>query len=355
MQKTWLQEGLRNKFFKLPKPRHLRETHFCEDDPLLGVTKAMLLQQVAAGKYVLSELPPLVSLPWFGVPKPNLTVRPIIDARYVNKYMISPKFSLPPMPKLVRNVLSCYKFARKYDITNGFDHLPRHKDSQTYFGIKIDGKLYTSTCILMDETCAPWAFQIWLHDMYKSFLREEGLSFTPIRSNTLTLHLLQELRAKKALLPSKLWQQAVGFLGWARCASPCILVLLAPAIELCQVWHPHVLSELLPYDELLDFFSKNDPIPWSRTTAKPTIITDATFACGGTISAAGATMLPVPIKFRSSIFLAKLWMASSTLIMHTRRNDCGKQLGKVWATCIGWNAAVDVELVAVLGKAGTGH
>lgn len=185
MQKTWLQEGLRNRFFKLPKPRHLRETHFCEDDPLLGVTKAMLLQQVAAGKYVLSELPPLISLPWFGVPKPNLTVRPIIDARYVNKYMISPKFSLPPMPKLVRNVLSCYKFARKYDITNGFDHLPRHKDSQTYFGIKIDGKLYTSTCILMDETCAPWAFQIWLHDMYKSFLREEGLSFTPIRSNTL--------------------------------------------------------------------------------------------------------------------------------------------------------------------------
>ncbi|KAF9300809.1 hypothetical protein BGZ74_007457 [Mortierella antarctica] len=39
------------------------------------------------------------------------------------------------------------------------------KDFQTYFGVKIDGKLYTSTCILMDETCAPWAVQIWLHDM----------------------------------------------------------------------------------------------------------------------------------------------------------------------------------------------
>ncbi|KAG0038537.1 hypothetical protein BGZ89_008040, partial [Linnemannia elongata] len=96
----------------------LRESHFRPEDPLYEPTKATLLAQVAAGKYELCETPPLVSMPWFGVPKPDGT---------------------------------------------------------------IEGKYYKSTRISMGETCAPWAFQVWLHDMFKSFLRESEFTFEPIK------------------------------------------------------------------------------------------------------------------------------------------------------------------------------
>ncbi|KAF9322131.1 hypothetical protein BG006_002475, partial [Podila minutissima] len=57
-------------------------------------------------------------------PKPDLTICPIVDAHYVNKYMKAPKFSLPPMPELMRNVSYWYKFALK--------HLPNQMDLQQH-------------------------------------------------------------------------------------------------------------------------------------------------------------------------------------------------------------------------------
>ncbi|KAG0009700.1 hypothetical protein BGZ81_003230 [Podila clonocystis] len=106
MQKLWLTEGFKNKFHKLPKPRICHETHLPQSDELYEPTKAALRQQIAAGKYIECQEPPKVSLPWFGVPKPDGSVRPIIDCRYVNKYMKAPKsrchqcpaysLSLPP-------------------------------------------------------------------------------------------------------------------------------------------------------------------------------------------------------------------------------------------------------------------
>lgn len=390
MQSLWITEGLKAKFFTLPKPRLLRESHFRKDDPLFEPTKATLLAQVAAGKYELCETPPLVSMPWFGVPKPDGTVRPIHDCRYVNGFMKAPKISLPGMPKLMRNVPSSYKWALHYDISSGFDHIPRHPDSQTYFGISIDGKYYKSTRISMGETCAPWAFQIWLHDMFKSFLRETAVTFIPIKKQHIddllflftskaqarvfrdkwhcwaaehglrlniaksvteptqvikhigfeldlrtkqcrltktrqaeVVELLLQLASYNAALPTQVWQRAVGLLGWARCSSPLVLALLSPAIDLINNPRPHVASQLLNYAELLSYFQTNNPICWSTSSSPTSVIaTDATFARAGLISAAGCASVPIPLAYRSTIFLAELWAACSALLTHTRKNDC---------------------------------
>jgi hypothetical protein len=390
MQRMWATEGLRAKFHKVPKPRLLRESHFRPDDPLYQPTKETLLAQVAAGKYTECSQPPLVCMPWFGVPKPDGTVRPIHDCRYVNKYMKAPKISLPGMPKLMKGVPSRYKWALHYDISSGFDHIPRHADSQTYFGLQIDGKYYVSTRIAMGETCAPWAFQVWLHDMFKSFLRESALTFVPIKKQHIddllflftssaqarafrdkwhswaadhglllnlrkstteptqvvkhigfeldlrtkqcrltktrqkeVVELLQQFQSYTGPLPTLVWQKFVGLLGWARCASPYVLGLLSPAIDLINHPRLHVASTVVNYTELLSFFVANDPICWS-TSSKPTavIVTDATFARAGLISAAGCASVPVPVQYRSTIFLAELWAACSALLTHTRKNDC---------------------------------
>ncbi|KAG0259759.1 hypothetical protein BGZ95_004593, partial [Linnemannia exigua] len=79
MQRLWTTEGVRAKFFVPPKSRLLRETHFKPEDPLYQAMKDTLLAQVAAGKYVRCETPPIVAMPWFGVAKPDGTVRPIHD------------------------------------------------------------------------------------------------------------------------------------------------------------------------------------------------------------------------------------------------------------------------------------
>jgi hypothetical protein len=180
MQRTWLQEGLRNKFHFQPKPKLFRSSHLQQSDPLYHATKATLLQQVAAGKYEPCDAP-LVSLPWFGVAKPDRTVRPIIDCRYINRFMKAPKISLPPLPRLMQHVPRKFTTALHYDISNGFDHIPRHPDSRPYFCINIDGQYYQSTRIMMGETCAPWAFQVWLNDMYNSFLKEHQFTFPVIK------------------------------------------------------------------------------------------------------------------------------------------------------------------------------
>ncbi|KAF9199772.1 hypothetical protein BGZ59_003699, partial [Podila verticillata] len=95
--------------------------------------------------------------------------------------MKAPKISLPPMPRLMAQVNPKYKYALHYDISNGFDHIPRHPDSQPYFAIQVDGEFYQSSRIMMGETCAPWAFQIWLNDMFNAFIQETGLTFKTVK------------------------------------------------------------------------------------------------------------------------------------------------------------------------------
>lgn len=180
MQHLWMTEGLKNKFISPPKPRILRETHFREGDPLYAATKATIQLHISHGLFVEYEDPSIV-MPWFGVTKPNHEVRPIIDCRYVNQFQNPPKFSLPPVNKLFQNLPRSYKHALHYDIKNGFYHIPRHPDSYKYFCIQVDGKYYASTRIMMGETCAPWAFQIWLNAMFKSFLQEMQFTFTPVK------------------------------------------------------------------------------------------------------------------------------------------------------------------------------
>jgi len=176
-----MNEGIRAKFHGPPKPRLQRETHFRTSDPLFIATKRTLLLQIASGKYVPCAQP-IVSLPWFGVAKPNNDARPIIDCRYINRYMKAPKFSLRPLPRLnMADVPRKYRYGLKYDISNGFDHLPKHPDSAPYFCIQVDGKFYSPTRILMGETCAPWAFQLLLHDLFKSFLRQAQLTYVPLK------------------------------------------------------------------------------------------------------------------------------------------------------------------------------
>jgi len=388
MQSLWITEGLKAKFHSVPKPRLLRETHFGPDDPLLEPTKATLLAQIAAGKYIECDTPPEVCMPYFGVPKPDGTIRPIHDCRYVNKSMKAPKISLPGMPNLMEGVPSRYRWALHYDISSGFDHIPRHPDSYKYFGIRVDGKYYVSTRIAMGETCAPWAFQIWLHDMFKSFLRETELTFVPIKKQhiddllflftssaqarafrdkwhvwaaehglrlnlkkstveptqvikhigfeldlrsklcrlTASRHkevtrLLCKLRDYHGPLPILVWQRVVGLLNWSRCSHPLILGLLSPAIDLINQPRDHVSSSVLAYDELLSHFAPNTPVSWAnRSRPSQVIVTDATFGRAGIISDAGIASVPVPIKYRSTIYLAELWAASSALLTHTRRN-----------------------------------
>ncbi|KAF9914625.1 hypothetical protein FBU30_002437, partial [Linnemannia zychae] len=97
--------------------------------------------------------------------------------------------------------------ALHYDISSGFDHVPRHPESYKYFDIQIDQKYYTSTRLAMGETCTPWIFQIWLHDMFKSFLREANLTFTPIKKQHIDDLLFLFTSRGQALVFRNKWQK----------------------------------------------------------------------------------------------------------------------------------------------------
>ncbi|KAF8986071.1 hypothetical protein BGZ46_009868 [Entomortierella lignicola] len=88
--------------------------------------------------------------------------------------MTAKHFSLKPMPNVLKNVDKAYSHAVKYDIKNGFDHIPKHPDFRKYFTIQIDGNFYQPTTMVMGETCAPWAFQMWLHNMFTTFKKEHN-------------------------------------------------------------------------------------------------------------------------------------------------------------------------------------
>ncbi|KAF9364830.1 hypothetical protein BGX34_000295, partial [Mortierella sp. NVP85] len=87
-------------------------------DPAYQVTKDILYTMIAAGRFEPRPDPKVV-LPWFSVPKPDGTVRPILDCRRINVFKKAPPISFPPMPKVMSSVPRRFRFALHYDIKNG--------------------------------------------------------------------------------------------------------------------------------------------------------------------------------------------------------------------------------------------
>ncbi|KAF9359280.1 hypothetical protein BGX34_008458, partial [Mortierella sp. NVP85] len=85
------------------------------------------------------------------------------------------------MPKVMSTVSNRFQWALHYDISNGYDHLPKHPESRPYFAFELDGRYYQPTTLVMGETCATWAFQVLLHNLFKAFLAESNFTFRVVK------------------------------------------------------------------------------------------------------------------------------------------------------------------------------
>ena len=110
--------------------------------------------------------------PIFCVPKPDGSVRMILNLKQLNKFVNSEHFKLEDF-RSVCNLLRSNMYMAKLDIQDAYLHIPVLEKHRKYLRFRFDGTLYQYLCLPFGLSCAPYAFTKILRPVCK-YLRGKG-------------------------------------------------------------------------------------------------------------------------------------------------------------------------------------
>lgn len=147
----WMTKGVRIPMLTLKRSlKRARKTTVCEAHT--SFVSALITSAVVA-----PTSRPVKIFPLFFVPKPDDTLRGIVNLSQLTDKIPTPSFSLPTARKVMAQ-LSKPGYACKIDLKNGFYHVPLHPKSRM-LGFRYDGQDYVFNHLPMGICNAPWIFQ----------------------------------------------------------------------------------------------------------------------------------------------------------------------------------------------------
>ena len=145
----------------------------------------------------------------FHVPKDKDKIRPIIDLSLMNKYVLSPKFTMEHLRKTLKGV-QVPSWAAKVDIQDAFLSVLISVLFQKYFAFWIDNRMYMFKRMPFGLTTAPWVFTR-LMSTVKRFLRKKGVKINSFIDDFITWSHSQE----RASLHLEWTQRLLCWLGFS--------------------------------------------------------------------------------------------------------------------------------------------
>ena len=137
-------------------------SQFCLQNWKLSLHETLFIDNeirnlVKVGALQISTEKPFCVSPLGCVPKKNGTYRIIVDLRRLNSYICCPSFQYED----INTILDCVKPNDQLvtiDITNGFYHIPVHKNYQKYLGIQWKRRYYVWKCLPFGLCVSPYYF-----------------------------------------------------------------------------------------------------------------------------------------------------------------------------------------------------
>ena len=144
----------------------------------------------------------------FTVAKKNGKRRPILDLSRLNRLIVTPKFKMETLDKVVKLIVSSM-WGTSVDITDAYLHVPINKAFQKYFAFKLGDRTFVFLVMPFGLTTAPWAFSRVIKPI-KAFLRHLGI----IVCSFLDDFLILALSFQEACLHTKWTENLLEWLGF---------------------------------------------------------------------------------------------------------------------------------------------
>ena len=128
---NWVKDGVKINFISEPIPGDMGN---CVKN---GVEEKFVDEQVEK----CTEDEAVCILPIKCIPKKNQKLRLVVDCRYVNNYVVAPKFKQEGI-EMVAEQIQAGDLLITVDLQDGFHFVNLHKSCQKYFGMRWKGKCY---------------------------------------------------------------------------------------------------------------------------------------------------------------------------------------------------------------------
>jgi len=93
----------------------------------------------------------------FMVPKANGKMRPIIDLKLLNRFVVVPKFKMETVASVWKALIPG-NFGFSVDLTDAYFHIPIHPKSRKYLRIYRNGTVYQFRALPFGLSTSPWIF-----------------------------------------------------------------------------------------------------------------------------------------------------------------------------------------------------
>ena len=252
--------GLRLKFLSQPP--------LCLDPPPEAVTnprQAQLLEEFLPDwlqKGVVREILKPTALFFsrmFTVPKKNGKLRPILDLSRLNKLIITPRFRMECLEKIVK-LITQSMWGTSVDITNAYWHVPIHPELQIYFAFRLGDRTFIFLVMPFGLTTAPWGFSRVMKPI-KGFLRRLGVMVSSFLDDYLILATSRSL----ANLHTKWTMEVLQWLGFEVNLEKSSLIPLQKIEYLGIMLDLQALSLSLPQEKvakILEMCQEGQSMSW---------------------------------------------------------------------------------------------
>lgn len=158
MAASLMTQGLKLFFLSQPPLHLVPPKGATTSEKQIPILLPVAMQWLVQGKIREHKVPvPLYFSRMFHVPKPNGSIRPIIDLTLLNRRLKIPRFRMETIQKIVRTIHG-ELWAVSIDIKDAYLHLPIDPEFQKYFAFVLGGRTFCFLVVPFGLSTAPWAF-----------------------------------------------------------------------------------------------------------------------------------------------------------------------------------------------------
>ena len=153
-----IKNGLKLEFTQIPNFTGVKITNAPPNQMKLIYSEVeSLLEKGAIEKVPLQEVMEGFYSTFFLVPKKNGEMRPVINLKPLNRYMVKQHFKMDTLSKVL-NLVKKGQFSFTLDLKDAYMHIPIHKNYKKYLRFCINNQCYQFTALCFGPSQAPRAF-----------------------------------------------------------------------------------------------------------------------------------------------------------------------------------------------------
>ena len=187
-----IKNGLKMDFLKIPKFSGIKETKVNQKQmPFLLAEVDTLLEKGAIEIVPKNQIREGFYSTFFLVQKKNGEMRPIINLKPLNRYMVKQHFKMDTLAKVL-NLVKPGDYAISFDLKDAYLHIPIHETNKKFLRFCINQKCYQFTTLCFGPTQAPRVFTKII-TVVAAYLRMQNVRLASYLDDWLVVNIMRKM------------------------------------------------------------------------------------------------------------------------------------------------------------------